>query len=105
MVSIIFYPSIVKAKDDAGAVKPEKVEKEEPAKEVSILSVALNSKRLIYGGTICYDLSSPLLVMYLNVSLIWAQKKMETLVVDYEGSNPRYIFFFPKKFHLVSAKI
>jgi hypothetical protein len=38
VVSIIIYLSFVKAKD-AVPVKPEEVVKEEPAKEVSILSV------------------------------------------------------------------
>ena len=49
VVSIIFYPYIAKAKDDA-PVKPEEVKKEEPAKEVSILSVDPISKRVFYEG-------------------------------------------------------
>ena len=53
MVSIIFYPSIVKAKD-AGPVKSEEVVKEEPAKEVSILSVD-KFKKVNLWGDIFYD--------------------------------------------------
>ena len=68
VVSIIFYPSIVKAKDDA-PVKPEEVKKEEPAKKVSILSFDWISKRLIFEGTFFYDLSNPLSVMNLGLSL------------------------------------